>query len=167
MSFSYSGTPSDSDLDEVRFYLGDTNPEDVLLQDEEVQFVINKWNQIHNSNLFNAAVCADMIAGHFAREVTISADGVSIQMSELQQKFQTLGEELRDQHKLYAASGVMPDVGGIMFGEVYDSSIAPLVWSKQMHDNKRAGRQDYGGEMMSYDLLGVLGGNSGLDTEAP
>jgi hypothetical protein len=167
MSFSYSGAPSNSDLDEVRFYLGDTDPDDVLLQDEEVQFIIDKWKPVHASNLFNASVCADMISGHFAREVTISADGVSIQMSELQQKFQSLATDLRNQNKLLNASGVSPDVGGIMFGEVYDQSIAPLVWAKQMHDNRRAGRQDYGGEMTSFDMNGLLGGDSGLVTETP
>lgn len=40
MSFTYSGCPSESELDAVRFALGDTNKDAPLLQDEEIQYLI-------------------------------------------------------------------------------------------------------------------------------
>ena len=43
MSFSYSGDPSSSPLDEARFLLGDTNAEEPIMQDEEIQFIINTY----------------------------------------------------------------------------------------------------------------------------
>lgn len=167
MSYSYSGNPADSALDEIRFLVWDTDPEDVMLSDEEINYAIAQWNPIHGSNLYTASAVAEMIAARFAREVTVSADGVSIQMSELQQKYKTLAEDLRDQHKLMAGAAGGPDVGGILFGETYDTSIAPLVWAKGMNDNNRAGRQDYGGTLTSADQNGLLGGQSGLVTETP
>lgn len=41
MSFSYSGDPSNSELDAVRFKLGDTSPVEPLLQDEEIQYLVD------------------------------------------------------------------------------------------------------------------------------
>ena len=42
MTWSYSGDPGSSPLDEVRFTIGDTNVKDPELQNEEITFVINK-----------------------------------------------------------------------------------------------------------------------------
>ena len=41
MAFSYSGDPSSSTLDAVRFQLGDTSPVQPLLQDEEINYLID------------------------------------------------------------------------------------------------------------------------------
>lgn len=41
MSFTYSGDPSNSKLDAIRFELGDTSPVMPLLQDEEIQYLIH------------------------------------------------------------------------------------------------------------------------------
>ena len=41
MAFTYGGDPAASDIDYLRFMLGDTSEEDVLLQDAEYQFIIN------------------------------------------------------------------------------------------------------------------------------
>lgn len=40
MSFSYSGNPSRSKIDFVRFKIGDTNPLTALLQDEEINYMV-------------------------------------------------------------------------------------------------------------------------------
>lgn len=150
MGFSYSGDPSSSDLDEVRFYLGDIDSTDVLLPDEEIQFVIDSWASTVGTNLYAAAVCAEMVAARFAREVSVSADGVSAGMNELQQKYNDLASSLREQHTArYGAAG-SPSAGGTIFDEYYDSGIKPLSFGKGMHDNLRAGQQDYGGQQTSY-----------------
>ena len=41
MAFTYSGDPSDSDLDYLRFVLGDTKASSVLFQDAELMYIIN------------------------------------------------------------------------------------------------------------------------------
>lgn len=41
MSWSYSGNPSDSALDECRFLIGDTNESEPIMQDEEIQYIIS------------------------------------------------------------------------------------------------------------------------------
>ena len=41
MSWSYSGDPQNSRLDECRFLLGDTNEAEAILQDEEIMYIIS------------------------------------------------------------------------------------------------------------------------------
>ena len=41
MTWSYSGNPASSDLDRYRFLLSDTNPDEPILQDEEIGFILD------------------------------------------------------------------------------------------------------------------------------
>ena len=42
MSFSYSGDPSNSQLDECRFLIGDTDEKNPLFNDEEINYIISQ-----------------------------------------------------------------------------------------------------------------------------
>lgn len=42
MSWSYSGDPTSSALDECRFLIGDTNESAPIMQDEEIQYIISQ-----------------------------------------------------------------------------------------------------------------------------
>lgn len=42
MSFTYSGDPTSSKLDECRFLLSDTDSENVIMQDEEINYIIKQ-----------------------------------------------------------------------------------------------------------------------------
>ena len=58
MSFTYSGDPSLSELDECRFLLGDTNQAAPIMQDEEIKYLINKYGanaNVRNYQLFMRA----------------------------------------------------------------------------------------------------------------
>ncbi len=58
MSFSYSGDPSASVLDECRFLLGDTDESNPILQDEEIEYIIAQSDSDTNLlryHLFNQA----------------------------------------------------------------------------------------------------------------
>lgn len=161
MTFTYNGDPAASDLEEVRFLVGDTDPTRPLLSDEEVQFVIDKWAPLYGSNTLNAAVCCEIISGHFAREVSVSADGVSVAVSELQQKFDSLASSLRDQFK-QESQMANPFFSGAMFDLTWDETIKPLKFGLGFMDNYRAGRQDYGdydpGEDSAYGYPDIFQG---------
>lgn len=146
MTFSYSGNPASSNLDEVRFYAQDTDPVDPLLSNEEINFLIGVWKPLYESNIYVASMVCETISAKFAREVAYSADGVSVQATELQQKYNMLAESLRDLYKAEQINGG-PDVGGIMFDPVYDPTLKPLIWGVGMNDNFRAGQQDYVGDI--------------------
>lgn len=51
MSFTYSGDPSSSKLDECRFLLGDTNASSPIMQDEEIKYIIDTYG--NNTNVCN------------------------------------------------------------------------------------------------------------------
>lgn len=66
MSFTYSGDPSNSPLDEARFLLADTNEAEPIMQDEEIQYIIDTYGNSENTlryHLFNRA------ATLFARDI--------------------------------------------------------------------------------------------------
>ena len=156
MTFSYSGDPGSSDTDEIRFYIQDTSEPEMLISNEEITWVVSKYAQEFNSNLYSASVCAKFLSNKFAREVTYSADGVSMQASELQQKYSDMADNLYQQYTQERGRGGGPDVGGILWGEEFDYDIKPLVFGMGMNDNPEAGRQSYGGhpDPIDYELLG-------------
>ncbi len=67
MSWSYSGTPGSSALDEVRFLITDTvETKSYTLQDEEINYAITLYSAsppVIGQNFYAAAVCADIILG--------------------------------------------------------------------------------------------------------
>jgi hypothetical protein len=150
--WSYSGDPSTSDKDAVRFYIGDIDESLQLLQDEDIDFLLKKWLPLYGSDLLVAAGAAEIIANHFAREVSVSADGVSVASNELQQKYNDLAANLRDMYKIEQIG--TPILPGVLYDNTWDSSIKPLRFGIGFTDNYEAGRQDYG----DYDPSGYPNG---------
>jgi len=144
MTWSYSGDPADSDLDAIRFFCQDTDTEDQLITDEEIEYLYNLWTPVYGNNLMVASMVAEAIAAKFTREVAYSADGVSVAVEQLQQKYNDLASSLRDQYKQYdIGAGVM--LQGVLYSEQMDPLIKPTIFAIGMNDNKRAGQQEYGG----------------------
>lgn len=160
MSFTYSGDPSSSSLDEVRFHVQDTDPLDQLVSNEEIQYLITLWTPVYNSNIFIAAAVAENIAAKFAREVNVGSDGVNVGIEALAQRYNDLASSLRDSYKALAGASGVPTASGTIFDDYYDSSIKPLSFSKGMNDNRRAGQQEYGGSgfyQLNFDFEGLYG----------
>lgn len=67
MSFTYSGDPSASELDAVRFAIGDTVAVAALLQDEEIEFIIS--NSVAGNNRLAAVFrhAANMLAAKLVK----------------------------------------------------------------------------------------------------
>lgn len=57
MSWNYSGDPSKGDIDKYRFLISDTNVNDPVLQDEEIQYLLNNYtdNDLRLYHLFDSA----------------------------------------------------------------------------------------------------------------
>lgn len=133
----------------VRFLVGDTDAEDHLVEDEEIQYVISTWYAKEGTLEWVASVVADTIANRYAREVSYSADGVSIGLGPVAEQFRALAAALRQQHRNLLVGGG-PDVGGVTPGEETDPRLAPFSFGTQMHDNVEAGPQDFGGRGYKY-----------------
>ena len=63
MTFTYAGDPAASDLAAVRFKIQDTDSNDPLLTDEEIEFAIDGTGSVDKA----AASCARALAFKFAR----------------------------------------------------------------------------------------------------
>jgi hypothetical protein len=144
MTWTYSGNPGDSLLDELRFWTQDTNPDEQLLSDEEYAYLSKIWMDRTGSVLYTASVACDAIAAKFTGEVDVSGDAVSVPMGQLMDRYIRLAALLRDRYKAEAATMVAPILTGIMWDETFDASIKPLRFGVGMFDNYEAGRQDYG-----------------------
>lgn len=64
MTWSYSGDPSASSLDQTRFTLGDTDPTDPQLQDEEILSTL----ATESNEYAAAAFCCEVLAMKYARQ---------------------------------------------------------------------------------------------------
>lgn len=139
--FSYTGDPSSRNLDAIRFYIGDTDESDYFLYDGEIEFLLATWLDKTNSLLYVASLAADAIAAKLAREVSYSADGVSVSTDQLQTKFQTLAEQLREQYKKEVSIGAAVFFTSDFWEMNYDPAIKPLSFGIGMHDNPEGGPQ--------------------------
>lgn len=73
MTFTYSGDPSTSTRNYVRFLLNDTDSTDALFSDEELAYVITEWN----GDAYDAArELAEILIARFARLADSSSKSV-------------------------------------------------------------------------------------------
>lgn len=90
--WTYSGDPTSSLLDAVRYTIGDTIETDPLLQDEEVQYELTQAG----SNVLQAAVrCCEAIAAKFARLADSTMGQTSINASQKYAQYTALASHLR------------------------------------------------------------------------
>lgn len=153
MTFSYSGDPSTGARDELRFLVQDVDENLQLLSNEELDYLLNKWLPMFDSVTFVAAIAAQSISRKFAGVTTVSADGVTVQIGDLSERYATVAQRLRDEYRTQNTAGVMLNLDNIMVGASLDPGIAPLRFGVGLHDNPAAGQQDYGGQQLapSYD----------------
>ena len=64
MAWSYSGNPSDSEKDAIRYIVGDTSEDDGFVQDEEIEYALN----LHSNIYAAAAMVASNLSNHFAMQ---------------------------------------------------------------------------------------------------
>jgi hypothetical protein len=90
------------DTDLVRLLVGDADPDNQMLTDDQVALVTAQFS----SSTLAAAAVADALAGKFSRSVTFSVEGLSIQNSQKAANFRALAQRLR-------ANAVLTDDGAL------------------------------------------------------
>ena len=152
MTWTYSGDPTDSVRDELRFILQDTDEAFQLLLDEELDYLLAAWMPRYDSVIYVAAIAAATIARKFTGIVNVSADGVSVDTSSLAQRFTDQAKALRAEYKASRIGGEI-DIENLLVGSGHDYSIRPLRFSVGLHDNAEVGSQDFGG--LTFDPFGA------------
>ena len=107
MTWTYTLDPANNPIDEVRLLIGDTDVNDQLLQDEELQYYIDSYG-----SGVNAAIPAVKgILALFARFADERTGEVEVKFHQRVDSYKTLLDDLEDQ--LLTGSVPIPFAGGI------------------------------------------------------
>jgi hypothetical protein len=117
MTWTYSGDPSVSEKDKYRFLIDDTDENNPLLQDEEIQFVLNSTN----SHYGRLAVLYRICSNKFSKDPKKSLGPQSIDPTSRAEKY----ERLADRYEKLASA----------VGAFSNTSMTDPVFTKEMHDN--------------------------------
>ncbi len=114
MAFTYLCDLS-TDRDRVRFALGDVTSSDPLFTDAEIDGALTTYGSVSAS----AAMLADGQAAKYARRVTMSIDGASVNYSDLAKQWRDLAARIRA-NAVIADSGSIgsPFVGGVSISDM-------------------------------------------------
>lgn len=92
MDWSYSGDPTSSPKDEIRFLIGDTTESDPVLLDGEILYVLDE----HNGNVSRAVIAAcEAAVAKLARDVTMSSGVTSINLSDRRAGMESILSQLK------------------------------------------------------------------------
>ncbi len=106
MTFTYSGDPSASNKDQVRFLVADTDATSPVLSDEEINWIISECS----SSIPRAALAAaEEVLSRLARQVDKSVGDLRISASQRHAQYKETVARLRKK----AGRGIVPFAGGI------------------------------------------------------
>lgn len=93
MSWTFGNDPANSRLDRIRILIGDTNPQEPLLDDE---FILWLLEQSTNDYVVAAQAC-QAIATRFAREADITVGDLSVKFSRMAEAYREAAMQLASQ----------------------------------------------------------------------
>jgi hypothetical protein len=96
----YEGDPATNPQDAVRFYAGDTNPDDPQYSGAEVDFALAQGG----TNRGAAALLMEMLARNLMREADYSEGPVSEQLQQRSKNLLETAQSLRDQEATVGGS---------------------------------------------------------------
>ena len=121
MAWNYSGDPSTSPLDEVRFLIGDTRAAYGYLSDEEINYTLQKFG----GNASSAAInCCEGLLARFASDVHYSIGPEKVYASDRYEHYKSLLADMRKNKSDGNAIVSMAD------------PIEPISFDVGMHDNR-------------------------------
>lgn len=132
MVWTYSGDPAANEKDAVRFLIGDTDPDDQLLQDEEILYLVERMKTTEGA----AAEAAYSLAAKFSRLSDKSVGDLSLSLSQKAAAFLALADKLRRRASILA----VPFAGGISKSQKAategDSDRVKPAFSRSMFSNR-------------------------------
>jgi len=134
MTWTYSGDPSDSTRDAVRFLVGDTDTTDQLITDEEIDYIVTTHGTLNRSS----SEAARSIAAKFARLMNRSIGGLSADFSQKYTHYMELADALLTNEEAFP---VAPFISGFSRTaketRELDSDRESTFSRKGVHDNER------------------------------
>jgi hypothetical protein len=103
MTWSYNSNPLTSNLDAVRFLVGDTDITDTQLQDEEITYLLT----VEGGVRFAAYKAAKAIASKYARKVDRNVGDLRISFSQKYRQYLDLAQALKHDMVIHIAPLVL------------------------------------------------------------
>lgn len=132
MTWSYSGDPSSSDRDAVRFLCGDTDTTNQLLTDEEIDWILTEESNVYLA----AAQACGSIASTFASKADKSVGDLRISYESIQKQYADRSAKLQSRGAVRSA---MPYAGGISKNDKEtveeDTDRVVPAFERDIHDN--------------------------------
>lgn len=100
MTWTYDSTDISTDLAKVRLLIGDTNTNEQLLADEEINFYIGRKADV----TLSAADCCDAIVAKLSRDTDRNNLGMGAQRSQKIQHYQDLADRYRNEGRMEAGA---------------------------------------------------------------
>ncbi len=139
-TWTYSGDPTASTLDEVRFLVTDTDQSDQLISDEEILYLITDRGSARGA----AADACERIALEFAKEASEKQVGdLRLSLGERAASFESRAKSLRSDRERFKA--IVPRIGGVSVSDKRarerDADRTTPAFRRGMHDNPDAAQQ--------------------------
>lgn len=133
MTWTYSGDPSSTDRDEVRFLIQDTDTTDQQVSDEEIAYAVSN----EPSNISAAIRICRVLSAKYARKPDKKVGDLSISWSQLSKRYSELAQELEDSDMVSMVP--VPYAGGISKSDKnsveLDTDRVDPSFTRGMHDN--------------------------------
>ena len=137
MNWTYSGDPTSSTRDELRFLIGDTDEADPQLQDLEIEYLLTQ----RASTTLAAVFAAETLQSRYARLVDKTVGDLSLKYSQRGEQYAKLAEKLRAQAAL-SSSFAAPYAGGIRISDKLidetDSDRAAPAFKRGLQDYQQS-----------------------------
>ena len=135
MAFTYSGDPSSSSSDFVRFLIGDTDSTDALLQDEEIAHLLAETPDVRMA----ASKAALGAAAKLARRVNGATGRVRKDLAAQYEHYADLAKRLQREATM---RGAEVEAGGVFKDDVrndqLDESLVQPEFEVGVHDDPRS-----------------------------
>lgn len=146
MEWTYSGKPANSTRDAVRFTVGDVDPEDKQLGDQEVEYLLSKNG---DSILLASIEACNILAAKYARLVDKNFSDTSENLGTRYQHYLDLAKRLKSEMGSSPSSPATAFVGGLSEGgkEIYtqDDDIVQPAFTRGLHDDQADSNADEDG----------------------
>jgi hypothetical protein len=114
MAFTYGGNPANSSREAVRWLIGDTDSNDAIFNDAEIDYVLSE----NGSNVYKAAPAAALIAAaKFARKADKAVGDLRLSLHQKFKQYIQLSEELQDKFTSEQNTPI-PLIGGISISAI-------------------------------------------------
>jgi hypothetical protein len=133
MTWTYSGDPSASRLDAVRYRIQDTNEDRPLLEDAEIEYELAEAD---NDVLQAALSCAEALVARGSHMVTKKISGeITINYSDLTGQYVQLVEILQTKIRKEDLSFILPSIKKVKDPDNYPIIFEPAEVTGSMWDN--------------------------------